>query len=358
MIKTLLVDDEPWTLEVIKQFGRWEEFGMEIIGEADNGRKAMEIIRRHQPQLVITDMHMPGVDGVQLLQYLDEHCGGTKVIVISGYDDFVYTRQAIRSKVHEYLLKPIDPQELNTALGKCREEIAARLEWQTPGVLDRETVAAIDAAAKRMAALLTEGEREALRGAFEELYRKFLDHEHSRALIHRVYHELWKQWEETIVLHGLEIRDPNRRWDPASADWRTTVDALRELYEQAFDKLQEERKYRNKINLRDVRQYIEQHYAEPLALESIARRFFVSKEYLSRAFKQETGWNVTDYILKLRMERAMSLLAEDSLPIKAVAGLVGYEDVAYFYRLFKKQFGVTPGEIRKSGAVVQVNKVQ
>jgi two-component system response regulator YesN len=356
VIKTLLVDDEPWTREVIKQFGRWEQFGMQIVGEADNGLKAIEMIRLHQPHLVITDMRMPGVDGVQLLQYLDEHFGGIKVIVISGYDDFVYTRQAIRSKVHEYLLKPIDPQELNTALNKCREEIAARLACLTPGALDRETIGGIDSAAKRIAALLLEGEREALRAAFEDLYRKFRHLEHSRALIHRVYHELWKLWEETVVLHGLEIRETDSRYDPASATWRATVEVLQALYEQAFDKLQEDRKYRHKINLRDVRLFIERHYTEPITLDSIARRFFVSKEYLSRAFKRETGWNVSDFILRLRMERAKALLTEDRLPIKAVAGLVGYEDVAYFYRLFKKHFGVTPGEIRKAGG--QVSKVQ
>ncbi|OUM86980.1 MAG: hypothetical protein BAA01_12850 [Bacillus thermozeamaize] len=356
MIKTLIVDDEPWTREVIKQFGLWEQFDMRIVGEADNGLKAIEMIRLHQPHLVITDMRMPGVDGVQLLQYLDEHFGGIKVIVISGYDDFVYTRQAIRSKVHEYLLKPVDPQELNTALGKCREEIAARLACMTPGALDSETIGVLNGAVKRIAALLLEGEREALHEAFEDLYRKFLHLEHSKALINRVYHDLWKLWEETVVLHGLDIRETDVRYDPTSATWRATIEVLQAMYDKAFEKLQEDRKYRNKINLLDVRQFIERHYTEPLTLESIARCFFVSKEYLSRAFKQETGWNVSDYILRLRMERAKELLIRDRLPIKAVARFVGYEDVAYFYRLFKKHFGVTPGEIRKANG--QVNKVQ
>jgi two-component system response regulator YesN len=82
-------------------------------------------------------------------------------------------------------------------------------------------------------------------------------------------------------------------------------------------------------------------------LDTVAQRFFVSKEHLSRAFKSQSGENLSDYISRKRMEKAKELIVEGELAIKHVAKLTGYEDVAYFYRVFKKHFGQTPGDLRK-----------
>ncbi|MDG0790950.1 helix-turn-helix transcriptional regulator [Cohnella ginsengisoli] len=83
-----------------------------------------------------------------------------------------------------------------------------------------------------------------------------------------------------------------------------------------------------------------------LTLESLSLRFFVSKEHLSRAFKAHVGTGVTDYITMRRMVYAESLLREGKVSIKQAAKLAGYEDLAYFYRVFKKRFGISPGELR------------
>ncbi len=96
---------------------------------------------------------------------------------------------------------------------------------------------------------------------------------------------------------------------------------------------------------------MEKHYTEPVTLEQLARAFFVSKEYLSKMFKQEYGRNVTDYMLHLRMVKAKEWLLDESIPIKAIAEMAGYEDITYFYRVFKKHFGIAPGEMRKNAEV-------
>jgi two-component system, response regulator YesN len=126
VFKIIIVDDEKWTRETIKQFGRWEKYGIEVIGEASDGQEGLRLIEEMSPDIVITDMKMPGMDGIELLQVLTERFPHIKLIVVSGYDDFVYMRQAIYSKVNEYLLKPINVDELNLALEKCTNEIKSQ----------------------------------------------------------------------------------------------------------------------------------------------------------------------------------------------------------------------------------------
>ncbi|MEK6264348.1 MAG: helix-turn-helix transcriptional regulator [Clostridium sp.] len=87
---------------------------------------------------------------------------------------------------------------------------------------------------------------------------------------------------------------------------------------------------------------------EPISLDTIAHHFFISKEHLSRIFKVYTGGNISEYIIRIRMEKAKTLILEDKVAVKHVARMTGYNDIAYFYRVFKKHFGITPGELTKS----------
>src|SRR5690349_8199949 len=119
MYNVLLIDDEPWSREVVKALGLWERLGFRLSDEAEDGNTGLALIGKLRPDVVITDMRMPGLDGVGLLKAINESYPEVKIIVISGYDDFVYLRQAVASRATDYLLKPIDPEELNAALAKC-----------------------------------------------------------------------------------------------------------------------------------------------------------------------------------------------------------------------------------------------
>lgn len=136
MINVLIVDDESWTRDIIRAFGEWQELGMHIIGEAEDGKEALRLTEELQPQIVITDMRMPGLDGVQLLQQLNERHSQILTIVISGYDDFEYAKHALRNKAIDYLLKPVDPKELNAALLNCKKILETALIERSPLSLD------------------------------------------------------------------------------------------------------------------------------------------------------------------------------------------------------------------------------
>lgn len=120
MYKVLLVDDEVLIREAIGQNIRWNEMGFELLKSCENGREAMEVIQRTTPDLVLTDICMPYVDGIELARYIHENCPDTLTVIISGYDEFDYAKQAVRYQVMDYILKPITPAELTEMLQKAR----------------------------------------------------------------------------------------------------------------------------------------------------------------------------------------------------------------------------------------------
>jgi two-component system response regulator YesN len=137
---------------------------------------------------------------------------------------------------------------------------------------------------------------------------------------------------------------------PEGTVWNSvnnTIEQIGQMYNQAINSLQELRKNRNKLDLREVLAYINRHYNESITLESIALYFYISKEHLSRAFKTFSGETITDFINRKRMEKARELIVEHKLSIKHAAEMSGFIDLAYFYRVFKKHYGFAPGELRK-----------
>lgn len=124
MLKVLLVDDEPYVFEGLRIMVDWEKYGFSICGEASNGEDALEIIRTCNPHLVVTDIKMPVMDGIQLIKTVYEDSNiRAKFIVISGYDEFEYAKNAMKYGVNSYILKPLDEDELNQAIEKVSRQI-------------------------------------------------------------------------------------------------------------------------------------------------------------------------------------------------------------------------------------------
>ncbi|MEK3903432.1 MULTISPECIES: response regulator transcription factor [unclassified Paenibacillus] len=119
MYRVLIIDDEEPLREAIHILGDWEGLGVSEVREATDGKAGLELLRRERFDLVLVDMKMPELGGAELLQIAEQEFPDLLLIVISGYNDFEYTRQAIRSKVVDYLLKPVNRTDLNHALRKA-----------------------------------------------------------------------------------------------------------------------------------------------------------------------------------------------------------------------------------------------
>lgn len=118
MLKVLIADDEPRVGQLVKHLIHWDELGLSFVDICRDGRTALERIEQEQPEIVITDIRMPVLTGLELVQQVTERFPQTRFVVISGYRYFEYAQKALKYGVEDYLLKPIDEEELNRTLKK------------------------------------------------------------------------------------------------------------------------------------------------------------------------------------------------------------------------------------------------
>ncbi|MNB95587.1 putative response regulatory protein [compost metagenome] len=126
MHKVLIVDDEVLARVGIKSFVQWNEAGFEVVGEAENGKKALAMIIDLKPDIVITDIHMPVMNGIELIKAVKEKNIQVEFLILSAYDDFEYVKEAMRLGANDYILKlEMEPKALTELLDKLREKIEA-----------------------------------------------------------------------------------------------------------------------------------------------------------------------------------------------------------------------------------------
>jgi two-component system, response regulator YesN len=123
MLKAIVVDDEPKMREGFKKIIPWEQHGFTLCGDAENGRLALEVIEREKPALVITDIRMPVLSGLDLMMEVSGRID-CHFIVVSGYSEFQYAQRALVYGAVDYLLKPIDEEQLIAALKRTRQRVA------------------------------------------------------------------------------------------------------------------------------------------------------------------------------------------------------------------------------------------
>lgn len=127
-LKVFLVEDESVVREGLRDNIPWQQFGYQFVGEAGDGEMALPLIRKTKPNVLITDIKMPFMDGLSLSHIVGQEFPEMKIIIISGYDDFEYARQAIQEGVEQYLLKPITRRALQKALTEVKEKIESEQE--------------------------------------------------------------------------------------------------------------------------------------------------------------------------------------------------------------------------------------
>lgn len=127
-MKIIVVDDEKWVRATIISQIPFKALGLTLCSEASNGIEALELCRQYQPDILITDIKMPGLSGLELINELRSLLPLLKIIIISGYDDFEYARTALKYGVSDYILKPVDKNELTNILTKIKDSITEQRE--------------------------------------------------------------------------------------------------------------------------------------------------------------------------------------------------------------------------------------
>lgn len=549
MYRVLIMDDEEPSRDAIRILGEWSQCGFGEVLEAANGMEGLQLVRELKPDLVFVDMKMPVMNGVEFLQMMEEVNPDILIIVISGYDDFEFTRQAIKSRVLDYLLKPVNRKALNQALHKAAETIRDRskrlhdsierdiaLNMSLPklkentflSILDHNGVDQVDRSQlklidpdhqtksfrtavihilnleavkrdrfKQDAALLRfavtnlineisseafqcfsfgnpkkekeiiavlscdesqereldqedqELELERLAVYFMEkvsrklrelfgiksvtgigstapdmnrlarsyrsaeailesvnligikegavyhtpqgtedadnlsvinrimLIRGALQGDHyslvpgiigeyvkairssgyfSMGSMNRTLQEFW------ILMHDIALELGVPRGDLAQ-DCREMLHKHGLFFDVAefgdFERLlqhigdyfcgmirERASKRSGAFHIQDIRDYVRSHYFEDIKISMFTEKYYLSREYLMRLFKQEYGYGIYEYVLRLRMEKAQELLADPNMKIQHISDMLGYKDKNYFSKAFKNFYGMSPSDYR------------
>ena len=388
MYNILIVDDEPIVKIALRSILPWEEYGFFICGTAGNGLEALSLVEKQHPDVIITDLKMPGMDGLELIRTLKEKKYPGEILVLSNYEDFDSVRSALLLGAADYLLKiKIQADTLLACLNKTTEKLQKKAGEKSP--VPEET---ISENRNRLLLSFFQGDssitsfiqenRETELGFMEKncaicyvTFEKFLSNDafsissnllrdmildavqgalQPYILVLNDYSALvvFSQKELTVSQIKVEqlVKKLYNRFtmyqsfapDMPYQENLKNYEEARKIY-QSFH--QNEGHYKNDVAKTIA--YIEKNYMYRLTLASISANVNLSSSYLCRVFKSEVGTSITSYLNNLRIRKAATLIKEQDLSLKEISAMVGIDDQLYFSRLFKKCMGISPSEYGK-----------
>ncbi len=250
MYDIVLADDETWELIGLKKLIARSQLPLRVVGEAENGIVALQELEEKRPQILITDIRMPGLSGVQLLQQVQEKGLDVDVIILSGYAEFSYAQAALRYGAKDYLLKPVEPERLQEALGKIIRR------WEAKG-----------------------GEAEGGSWEGRDCQESQGEGRESEEIMQQIVMEIQESYQEEITLQGLA-----KKYHISES--RLSV-KLKEMQGMSFTKyLTSKRIQKAKELLADERLSVEQ------VAEMVGYKDYY---YFTKVFKKSTGISPSKY---------------------------------------------------------------
>ena len=173
----LLVDDEEEVIQVIMKKLDWEELGFSVAGYACNGVKALEMVEEYEPDVVMTDIKMPYMNGMELAHRIKTEFPATKILIFTGFDEFEYAREAVHLEVEEYILKPVNSMEMTDVFRQLKKKLDQEIsEKRNVEILQKYYMESLPLLQANFYTMLIEG-----RGCEEELPRYLTDYQIGRA---------------------------------------------------------------------------------------------------------------------------------------------------------------------------------
>lgn len=507
LCRVLIVDDEVLIRQGIKHYINWEQEGFAVVGEASNGREALELIETANPHIILTDIVMPVMDGEELTKIVKESYPDIEIIILSSFGDFEYVRSTFQSGVVDYILKPkLDSEGLLKVLKKAASripdfqlidqendlmsvsQIISKLVSGYGAGYEQSFLASVFPYSRYcvlgmdMKTYPAKGKQELVNQLKEKVEREFkenfqglasysfhFDHNIIGILLNFQSEEMSEilqiaeqiagsypeigfaitEVNEDFTSLGMVVKEElvklvqyrfyfphvtllKKRDLPADSpacgtfnlDWFTD-EFKRKNFDTAFGYLHEHglalsrcytkdvfefkalfgniifnitvllgnMEYNVKelensrysyfqsidragtaqetlrlfgqfieearicissmpaqpqhLNMKEIMQYIRDHYFEPLTLKDVAKHFHFNPSYLSSYFSSHNDEGFIEYLNRIRVEEAAKLLTMDSAPISEISSMVGYSDHSYFCKVFKKAMGASPSQYRR-----------
>lgn len=366
MIKVFLVEDESIIRQGIKNNIEWKANGFELVGEAGDGEYAYPMILKSQPDILLTDIKMPFMDGLELSRLVKKALPKTQIIVFSGYNEFDYAKEAIKIGISDYLLKPVTSVSLMDALKKVADKIQEEQEHSRlleryfidyekyMDFPDKTDYSGVDR--KLIRNFLKTGNAEEC-GRFIDEYFEAVGEGNYMSLLLRQYMTMDIFYCVQEFIRTLNISEEEtsselmdlKRVTKAIERADRTMDYLKELFTFALALRDKSSGNRYGLLIQEARDYIAENYGNSeFSLNMIAGYIGVSPGYFSSIFKQGTGQSFIEYLTKVRIDHACELLRCTTLRTSEIGEKAGYNDPHYFSTAFKKIMGQSPKEFRNN----------
>ncbi|TBL69723.1 response regulator transcription factor [Paenibacillus thalictri] len=333
MFQVLVAEDEVWIRDAIAEMIDRLAPQFNVVGEVGSGEEAWNFIQEHWPSIVVTDIMMPHRNGLWLSEQIHRMSLPIVTMIVSGYDNFQYAKQAMRYGITEYLLKPLEEEELHDALKRSVQKLEGMAELH-------EGVHKIQHFIDRLPDMDRQTLNAEVQALLAYIYRLKSGAPGARksqlALLSAKWNEMFRavDQEHTFLPFTEEDEQGVRKY------FADLADAWLLRYPQFANQSV-------KASIKKVCDYINVHYFENFSLTRLADMSHLSVSYFSTLFKKTTGQTCLNYINGVRIQKAKELLHEPDLKIYEIADMVGYTSLPYFNRMFKQIVAVTPIEYRK-----------
>lgn len=344
MYKIFVVEDEYLESEAIQMIIRQEGQNLQLVGSAASGTEAVEKIHKFQPDIVLMDINIPEINGLDVLKIVKKENPDIKVIIITAFNEFDFAHQAIKAKVDDFLLKPIRPQQLmeaiNAVIDQLKDNTIEQFDEKMQEVL-------YNIVQKRYS-----NTRKALTEYIDVVYNGCgYDFSAIQDEVHRFLDALTKTATEMLGDNVPELKkifkgNPNvykNRYD-LKIEIMHVIDRIFDLIMNMDDG------HRNTMD--DILNYIDRNCHKDISLNQVGEFANMSSYYLSKIFKKETGVNFVTYLTDRKIDIAKDMLLNTDVPIINIALELSYHEPNYFSKVFKKSTGYSPTEYRKQFKVV------
>lgn len=361
MYKMILVDDDYITREGLRDLIDWSDLGVEIAGEAEDGEEALLKVKVIQPDIIISDVVMPGMNGIKLAEILKEKMPEAKVIMISAHQDIQYIKASIKLETIDYILKPFNRDELRQVVKKVIDRIESeRAEKKLKDDVARYFTGSISSTGipvivdmqDKIINLCGSGQLDELEAEIKKFFSAIRQLKMDSMLylttvcselIVKALKKVSANEENAVVAKVRESMQEFRKMQTSHDMENFVMDNL--LYLENM--MKESKTGKSRRVVRDVENIIERNYNQNITIQQLADEVFMSTGHLQILFKKETGNTINDYITMVRIEKARELLKDPAVKVYEVANSVGYQDTNYFTRIFKKIVGELPMEYRE-----------
>lgn len=407
MYKMVVIDDDYLVRLGIKETIDWSLYNIEIIGTASNGEEGLKIIKTMNPDIIISDIKMPKIGGVELVDTLVKDGYDGIIIILSGYNDFLYVKSTLEKGVFKYLLKPIDNEELiNTVLESIEkldnkrkiDKYLKNLEESVPVIknnivdqmfhetnldisdyqdkmdtygidyideglsiytkFDFDINNNLDSVELKDSIKIIEDELKEILQNNKYIYSKnvnriaFATDFKDTNLLEKKLVEMIKKYEEkSKILISIGIT-PFLKFHEISSSFSASKFIANNKLFASINSIEIKTSSSNdkvyKKHIIESLKYISEHYQDKdLNAKSVSNYLYVSESYLMHLFKEELSKTFNTILTEYRIMMAKKLLLLEKYKVYEIAEMVGYQDMKYFSQVFRKLENLTPSEYIK-----------